>query len=40
MYGYPEAFIPPAELIGYGGGPAATVPPAPVTAMATKEMPV
>ena len=20
MYGYPEAFIPPAELIGYGGG--------------------
>jgi len=40
MYGYPEAFIPPAELIGYGGGPAATVPPAPVTAMSTKEMPV
>jgi Amt family ammonium transporter len=39
MYGYPEAFIPPAELIGYGGGPAATIPPAPVTAMATKEMP-
>jgi len=39
MYGYPEAFIPPAELIGYGGGAAATIPPAPVTAMATKEMP-
>jgi len=39
MYGYPEAFIPAAELIGYGGGPAATVPPAPVTAMATKESP-
>jgi Amt family ammonium transporter len=40
MYGYPEAFIPPAELIGYGGGPAATVPPAPVSTLATKEMPV
>ncbi len=40
MYGYPEAFIPPAELIGYGGGPTATVPPAPVASMATKEMPV
>ena len=39
MYGYPEAFIPPAELIGFGGGPTATVPPAPVTAMATKESP-
>jgi Amt family ammonium transporter len=39
MYGYPEAFIPPAELIGYGGGAAATIPPAPVTAMSTKEMP-
>ena len=39
MYGYPEAFIPPAELIGYGGGPTASVPPAPVTAMATKESP-
>jgi Amt family ammonium transporter len=26
MYGYPEQFIPPAELIGYGGGPSATVP--------------
>ena len=39
MYGYPEAFIPPAELIGYGGGPAATIPPAPVAAT-TKEMPV
>jgi Amt family ammonium transporter len=39
MYGYPEAFIPAAELIGYGGGPAATVPPAPVPALATKESP-
>ena len=39
MYGYPEAFIPPAELIGYGGGATASVPPAPVTAMATKESP-
>jgi Amt family ammonium transporter len=39
MYGYPEAFIPQAELIGYGGGRAQTVPPAPVTAMATKEQP-
>ncbi len=39
MYGYPEQFIPPAELIGYGGGPTASVPPAPVTAMATKESP-
>ena len=39
MYGYPEEFIPPAELIGFGGGPTATVPPAPVTAMAAKESP-
>ncbi len=39
MYGYPEAFIPPAELIGYGGGPASTVAPAPVASIATKEMP-
>jgi Amt family ammonium transporter len=39
MYGYPEQFIPPAELIGYGGGAAATIPPAPVASMATKEMP-
>ena len=39
MYGYPEAFIPPAELIGYGGGPTASVPPAPVPALATKESP-
>jgi Amt family ammonium transporter len=39
MYGYPEAFIPAAELIGYGGGPSATVPPAPVPALATKESP-
>jgi Amt family ammonium transporter len=39
MYGYPEQFIPPAELIGYGGGPAATIAPAPVASMATKEMP-
>jgi Amt family ammonium transporter len=37
MYGYPELFIPPAELIGYGGGPTATVPPAPV--VTTKEVP-
>jgi Amt family ammonium transporter len=28
MYGYPEAFIPAAELVGYGGGPNRTVPPA------------
>ncbi len=39
MYGYPEQFIPPAELIGYGGGPVATVPPAPVHALAAKESP-
>jgi ammonium transporter, Amt family len=39
MYGYPEQFIPPAELIGYGGGAAATVPPAPLPALATKESP-
>ncbi|HUR84650.1 MAG TPA: ammonium transporter [Solirubrobacteraceae bacterium] len=39
MYGYPEAFIPPAELIGYGGGPTATVAPAPVPTLATKESP-
>jgi Amt family ammonium transporter len=39
MYGYPEAFIPAAELIGYGGGASATVPPAPVPALATKESP-
>jgi ammonium transporter, Amt family len=37
MYGYPEQFIPPAELIGYGGGPSSTVPPAPIPALATKE---
>jgi ammonium transporter, Amt family len=37
MYGYPEQFIPPAELIGYGGGPSTTVPPAPIPALATKE---
>jgi Amt family ammonium transporter len=30
MYGYPEQFIPAAELVGYGGGPDRTVPPAPV----------
>jgi len=30
MYGYPEQFIPSAELVGFGGGPARTVPPAPV----------
>jgi Amt family ammonium transporter len=39
MYGYPEQFIPPAELIGYGGGATATVPPAPLPALATKESP-
>jgi Amt family ammonium transporter len=39
MYGYPEQFIPPAELIGYGGGAAVTVPPAPLPALATKESP-
>ncbi|HVF77477.1 MAG TPA: ammonium transporter [Solirubrobacteraceae bacterium] len=39
MYGYPEQFIPPAELIGYGGGASATVPPAPVPSLATKESP-
>ena len=39
MYGYPEQFIPPAELIGYGGGAAATVAPAPIPALATKESP-
>jgi Amt family ammonium transporter len=39
MYGYPEQFIPQAELIGYGGGPSSTVPPASVTAMEAKEMP-
>jgi Amt family ammonium transporter len=31
MYGYPEAFIPAAELVGYGGGPNRTVPPASIT---------
>jgi Amt family ammonium transporter len=39
MYGYPEQFIPSAELVGYGGGPTATVPPAPVPSLATKESP-
>ena len=39
MYGYPEQFIPSAELIGYSGGPSSTVPPAPVPALATKESP-
>jgi Amt family ammonium transporter len=39
MYGYPEQFIPTAELIGYGGGPSSTIPPAPVTATSKKEMP-
>jgi Amt family ammonium transporter len=36
MYGYPEQFIPAPELYGYGGGPTATVPPAPVAT--TKEV--
>ncbi len=39
MYGYPEQFIPPAELIGYGGGPSATVAPAPLPALGKKESP-
>ncbi len=30
MYGYPEQFIPSPELVGYGGGPYRSVPPAPV----------
>ena len=30
MYGYPEQFIPAPELIGYGGGPYQSVPPAPL----------
>lgn len=30
MYGYPEQFIPEAELIGYGGGPTSTIPPRPI----------
>jgi len=30
MYGYPEQFIPAPELIGYGGGPYKSVPPAPL----------
>lgn len=34
MYGYPEQFIPPAELVGYGGGPVTTIPPASVAPMA------
>src|SRR3954447_3527612 len=29
MYGYPEQFIPPAELIGYNGGPAKSPAPSP-----------
>jgi ammonium transporter, Amt family len=40
MYGYPEAFIPAPELIGYGGGPSATVPPKPVPTMVKTESPV
>ena len=32
MYGYPEQFIPAPELVGYGGGPYRSVPPAPVAA--------
>ena len=30
MYGYPEQFIPAAELVGYGGGQYASIPPAPI----------
>ncbi len=37
MYGYPEQFIPAAELVGYGGGPNKTIPPAPV--VTTREVP-
>src|SRR3954470_11507099 len=37
MYGYPEQFIPAPELIGYGGGPYQSVPPAPVAT--TQEVP-
>src|SRR5262249_3782439 len=36
MYGYPEQFIPAPELIGYGGGPTRTIPPAPIAT--TKEV--
>ncbi|MGI8730267.1 MAG: ammonium transporter [Solirubrobacteraceae bacterium] len=36
MYGYPEQFIPSAELIGYGGGPTTSVPPAAVGAGSSK----
>jgi ammonium transporter, Amt family len=39
MYGYPEAFIPAPELIGYGGGPSETVPPKPVPSMVKTESP-
>ncbi len=39
MYGYPEQFIPAPELVGYGGGPSSTVPPAPLPTPATKEVP-
>jgi hypothetical protein len=36
MYGYPEQFIPPAELVGYGATPTsapayATAAPTPTT---------
>jgi ammonium transporter, Amt family len=37
MYGYPEQFIPPAELIGYGGIPSTAVATAPVAS--SKEVP-
>jgi Amt family ammonium transporter len=36
MYGYPEQFIPAPELVGYGGGPFQSIPPAPVAT--TKEV--
>ena len=36
MYGYPEQFIPAPELIGYGGGAYASIPPAPVTRAVTQ----
>jgi Amt family ammonium transporter len=39
MYGYPEQFIPAAELVGYGGGPYRAVPPAPAPTSTTREVP-
>jgi Amt family ammonium transporter len=39
MYGYPEQFIPAAELVGYSGGPTRTIPPAPLPATMVSEVP-